>query len=542
MTSFLLNHKGLSSSASLRQDFSKRELLEWEGQDSTNTSYSYHYLLLSNSTMSRCCRTLLAPVTTGYLNRRCSPLVRALSSDSSNAEYVDVLIVGGGAAGCSLARLINSTTPQLKVGLMEARDAPLPLPINNINRTPHPRSYALSPNSLQILGDNVVSKLPLGYYESMQVWQANSPASLTFTIRDLHADPLKATYLGACVEDGPLVSALWDEIQGSTKCWTQTSLSSIDSIGDSHSLAQVTTKSGEHIEAAVLVGADGGNSWVRQTLGIARTGTEYDQHALTFTVKLNSSLRGRAFQRFLADGGPLALLPTFSPDHAVIVWSTSPDIVRKWKNETNDVELVNMLNQSLVEGAQRIPPLVEQSMSESSSTVGTIAANLLYGAERVLDTMHYGLAMASHYPIPKTIVPPTISDIVSPKLSFPLSCFQSRSYVKGRVALVADAAHTVHPMAGQGLNLGLGDVQSLASSLEKASRAGMDLSTFLNEYDSERHRNVSISLGGIHTLQRLFGNQNIALLHAKTLGMNVIQNVGPLRRQLALAAAHGISI
>lgn len=275
-------------------------------------------------------------------------------------------------------------------------------------------------------------------------------------------------------------------------------------------------------------------------MGISRIGTEYDQHALTFTVKIESSLRKRAFQRFLSDGGPLALLPTFSPQHAVIVWSTVPETVRKWKDESSDAELVAFLNDSLMEGAQRLPPLLERQQSEGSQS--SFASNLLYGAERVLDTVHYGLAMASHYPVPKTVAPPFISEIASPRLSFPLSCFQSRSYVNGRVALVGDAAHTVHPMAGQGLNLGLGDVHTLVQSLEKASKAGMDASTFLTEYSSTRQRTVSIALGGIHTLQRLFANQHVGAMHAKTFGMNVIQNLGPLRRQLAIAAAHGISI
>lgn len=472
--------------------------------------------------------------------------LRYFSASNTNRdgepEYFDVLIVGGGAVGCSLARLINSSSPSLKVGLLEARDAPPKVSADDTNRIPHPRSYALSPNSLHLLGENVSSKLPLGYYESMQVWQANSPASLTFTTRDLHADPGKVPYLGACVEDGPLVSALWEEIQDTTKCWTQTALDSIDNFGDTHNLAQVTTKDGKHLQTAVLVGADGGNSWVRRTLGISRVGTEYDQHALTFTVKIDSSLRKRAFQRFLADGGPMALLPTFSPQHAVIVWSTSPEIMRKWKDESSNAELVNLLNESLMEGAQRMPPLVERSSSGSPSTMGMMASNLLYGAERVLDTLHYGLAMASHYPTPKTTTPPSISQIVSPKFSFPLSCFQCRSYVKGRVALIGDAAHTVHPMAGQGLNLGLGDVGILAASLEKASNAGMDVSSFLSEYASQRQKDVSISLSGIHTLQRLFGSQSVALLHAKTLGINIIQNLGPLRRQLAIAAAHGVSV
>ena len=467
-------------------------------------------------------------------------LQRALST-SSDPEYFDVLIVGGGVVGCSLARLLNANVPQLKVGLMEARDAPSPAPKeNDKNRVPHPRSYALSPMSLSLLGENVLSKVPLGYYESMQVWQANSPASLTFTTRDLHPDPGKATFLGACAEDDLLVSALWEEIQGSTKCWTQTTLESIDNLGDSHSLAQVTTKNGDEYEAAVLVGADGGSSFVRKAIGVSRFGTEYDQHALTFTVKIESSLRKRAFQRFLADGGPLALLPTFSPDHAVIVWSTSPDNVRKWKDDALDGELVDLLNDSLMAGAERLAPLVEDQ--QSGAPQSTFTSNLLYGAERLLDTVQYGLAMASHYPLPKTCAPPRISEIASPKFSFPLSSFQSRSYVKGRVALIGDAAHTVHPMAGQGLNLGLGDVHALCQSFERASKAGMDVSTFLNEYASIRQRNVSVSLGGIHTLQRVFANQHVAAMHAKTLGMNIIQNLGPLRRQLAIAAAHGVSI
>ena len=135
---------------------------------------------------------------------------------------MDVLIVGGGAVGCTMARVINETMPHLKVGLMEARDAPKHQP----SEIPHPRSYALSPASLELLGKSVQSKLKLGYYESMQVWQANSPASLTFATRDLDADPLKAPYLGACVEDGPLVASLWEEIEDSTHCWTNTTLES----------------------------------------------------------------------------------------------------------------------------------------------------------------------------------------------------------------------------------------------------------------------------------------------------------------------------
>ena len=91
------------------------------------------------------------------------------------------------------------------------------------------------------------------------------------------------------------------------------------------------------------------------------------------------------------------------------------------------------------------------------------------------------------------------------------------------------------------MNLGLGDVDKLVACIKKAHDSGMDLSSFLHEYNSNRHKNVSISLGGIHALQRLFHNQDIHLQHAKTFGINMVQNLGPLRRQLAIAAAHGIS-
>ena len=92
------------------------------------------------------------------------------------------------------------------------------------------------------------------------------------------------------------------------------------------------------------------------------------------------------------------------------------------------------------------------------------------------------------------------------------------------------------------MNLGLGDVDELVSCLEKAHGSGMDLSSFLHEYNSSRHKNVSISLGGVHLLQRIFQNQDVHLRHAKTFGINMIQTLGAMRQRLASAAAHGVSL
>lgn len=472
-----------------------------------------------------------------------SVLLRKATTQSFSPAHVagnfyDVAIVGGGAVGSSLAHLLNRKLPSLRVALIEATEPPPRQPPPH--GIPNPRSYALSPQSLNVIGEAVTSRLPLGYYDSMQVWEADSPASLTFTSSDLHGDHEKSLFLGACCEDQHLVTTLWDEIQGSTDCMTHTRLQSI-STGDTNTLAKVTTVDGEEFHAALLIGADGGQSWVRKSTGIARVGGEYEHSALTFTVALakdSLGMTGRAYQRYLSDGGPIALLPTHSPEHAVVVWSSSPETLAKW-NSRHDDDLALFLNECLEEGPMRVPPLLERKSPQAS---GSVLSNLFYGAEKALDTLHYGLAMASQQPNPSFRVPPRISAIASPKFCFPLSCFQSSTYVKGRVVLVGDAAHTVHPMAGQGLNLGLGDVDFLVTCIVKAHRSGMDLSSFLNEYNTDRHRSVSVSLGGIHILQQLFLLRSAPMQHMKTLGLNLVQNVRPLRRKLAMAAAHGVAL
>jgi len=364
----------------------------------------------------------------------------------SNDSFFDVTIVGGGVVGLSLANLLAKQLPNLQVALVDSKEKPPPQPQSADDRVPSPRSYALSPRSLEILGA-VKSRLPIGYYDSMQVWQDSSPATLTFTSSDLNPEPGGALHLGGCCEDQTLVSELWEDIQGTTEILLNTRLQTLD-IGDSSNLTTVETCEGLRFKTALLVGADGGKSWVREAAGISRIGGDYEQNALTFTVSLENDMGGRAFQRYLSDGGPLALLPTYSSNHAVVVWSTSPECCSRWKNSSNE-DLVRHLNDCLLEGPQRIPSLFERNGSSNVLNGSKVLSNLVYGAEQVLDTVHYGLAMASQYPKPSFRVPPKISSIASPKFTFPLSCFNATTFVKKRVALIGDAAHTVHPMAGK---------------------------------------------------------------------------------------------
>jgi 2-polyprenyl-6-methoxyphenol hydroxylase-like FAD-dependent oxidoreductase len=97
-------------------------------------------------------------------------------------------------------------------------------------------------------------------------------------------------------------------------------------------------------------------------------------------------------------------------------------------------------------------------------------------------------------------------------------------------------------MAGQGLNLGMQDVSNLVNVVERAAASGMDPVTFLADYDRSRKAQVSLTLSGIHALHEMFGVQDTLAKHVKSLGMNVVQNVGPVRRALVQAACQGVAL
>merc|ERR1712232_607329 len=141
-------------------------------------------------------------------------------------------------------------------------------------------------------------------------------------------------------------------------------------------------------------------------------------------------------------------------------------------------------------------------------------------------------------------VPPIINSIVSNRYFFPLSCMHVSNYFHPRVALIGDAAHTIHPMAGQGLNLGLEDVKCLTHNLESIVMSGMGLVSYaglefaLQQYQTERKMNAIVAMGGLQLLQSIFGvnekkkKYSLPLVYVRSLGMNLVNLVGPVRRKL----------
>jgi ubiquinone biosynthesis UbiH/UbiF/VisC/COQ6 family hydroxylase len=477
-----------------------------------------------------------------------------ISQSGELKSHYDVTIVGGGIVGLTVAKLLHERCPHYSCAVLDSggmsnlfnHPSTTGSTIQNI---PHPRSYALSPQSWKLLGSDIATTVPQGMYTSMQIWEAKSPAMLVFSMDDI--DPaIDAKYLGSCVEDFALAKALLEALKQSENV-TIHSPANLETflVPEPHGPVQVSIRSKnpntssqdkplteEHVSmftTNLLIAADGSASSIRNRLGIAWNGIDYGRTAMTCTVELDTSKVShpkRAYQRFLRHG-PIALLPTYSDSHGVIVWSTTPDHAAQLKS-MNSEQIIQTLNYALQQGPQRLDQL-----SSSSSSV-------LYGLERVLDTIHYGLGMRHWSDDNSTFaVPPIVKSIASSRLTFPLSCklASQLTHSNHRIALVGDAAHTVHPLAGQGLNLGLEDVKELIQAIQKSHDAGMaDASMFLAEYEHNRKAELSLKMAGIHGLHTVFEMQSPLAKHGKSMGMSFLNSVKSCRSPL-IQMATGLS-
>uniref|UniRef100_A0A7S4K9U6 FAD-binding domain-containing protein n=1 Tax=Odontella aurita TaxID=265563 RepID=A0A7S4K9U6_9STRA len=545
-------------------------------------------------------------------------------------RHFDVLVVGGGAVGSALAADLlrrsasSGSVGSLRVGLIEARSPPTLSAFlgegggiddggggggGSVRRagTPNARAYALSPASLDFVGrarrggvggdgkgndagdaetdgssrasivDALESMGRVGWYEFMQVWESDGPATLNFAASDLADDAADSEsakeddVLGAVVEDGPLVAALWDELRGGGGSIELISPASITSItapstaggskppppvevsytpsGGGSNSDPSSSEGRRTVTASLLVAADGANSYVRRTLGMPTSGWGYGRRAVTCTVEVSRSMWRTAYQRFLPDG-PIALLPVWTEGtpndggdgdggkcYANVVWSTTPSRAKELQSLDPD-QFLDALNENLQHGPRTNPPLVSD---EARASLPGIVSSLAFGVETLIRGASEGLTMSQWSEKKPFAPPPLASGVVGPRFAFDLSLSQACSYVAPRVALVGDAAHTVHPMAGQGLNQGLGDAACLSRVIAEATQSGMDVGgtmQFLSEYDAERRAEVAAAMAGIQALHVAFGMKDfVPGIYARSLGMNLVNAVGPVRRHLAAVAA-----
>lgn len=288
----------------------------------------------------------------------------------------------------------------------------------------------------------------------------------------------------------------------------------------------VHVSGGKQLAARLLVGADGANSPVRSFAGIGARGWDYNRHGIVATLELEGEGWGGAhtkiaYQRFLPTG-PVAMLP-MPGNYATLVWSTTPTNAAFLKS-LSPKELIPMIN-----AAFRLPIIdLEFMHTQPSGQDGEY------------------LWRMQHTPVDHKAVPQLVTGVQEGTVaSFPLKLRHADTYTAERVALVGDAAHTVHPLAGQGLNQGQGDVQSLVKTIEYAVTHGQDIGVgmSLESYNSERYTANHVLMGVCDKLHKLYSVGNGPIVPLRSLGLSAVNALGPLKSFIMnQAAGNGIKV
>ncbi len=382
----------------------------------------------------------------------------------------DVVIVGGGLVGASLAVALHRAG--VDVALVEAAS---PAPFDQASDYDL-RLSAIAPSSQRWLATlDAWPRLAAQRgcaYERMQVWESAGPDVLKFD-----AAELGLPQLGHIVENNLLLDALWQQLEGVTLyCPAR-----LASLWFETPAARLTLNDGRELECALVVGADGSQSRVRELAGIATFGWAYNQRGIVANVTTEQPHAATAWQRFLPTG-PLAFLP-LADGRSSIVWSA---------DETLVAELLALSDTAFCE---RLSTAFEHKL---------------------------GLVTAT-----------------SRRAAFPLTMQQAERYSLPRLALIGDAAHVIHPLAGQGVNLGFQDAELLCEELLEARKQGRDLGAerHLRRYARTRKSENALMVAATDGLYRLFGSGNSLLRFARTRGMGLVNRLAPLKQQFMQRAA-----
>lgn len=399
----------------------------------------------------------------------------------------DILVVGGGVAGLALASLIRKLLADrrkvLRVGILEAQ-APKKLPTDAETDL---RVFAIAPAAQAILeASGAWAGMPperLSAYERMRVWPTGStpfgPGSIGFDAADSGA-----AALGHIVEQDWLRLALWQTLtdvpDGTVELITGDMPVELRTDADAMT---IRLAGGSQLRARLLVGADGANSWVREQLCLLSTRRDYGQLALVTHVSSERSHERTAWQCFTS-GGPVALLP-LADGRSSVVWSCFED----------------------------------QANALAALPDDEFGMQLARATGHVLGTLQ----------------------VTTRRLSFPLVARHTHRYTGARFALIGDAAHQIHPLAGQGINLGLLDAAALAETLV-AHVCGTRLADpgdalVLRRYERRRKGANLLTMAAMEGLHRLFTSDSSVLTRLATAGLGVVDRLPGIKGLLAAQAA-----
>lgn len=394
----------------------------------------------------------------------------------------DIVIVGGGITGLTLAaRLAKGPSHDaLNITVLDSATRPRFLPDDDVAL----RVSAIANGSADLL-DSVgawkhVTESRLSPYERMRVWDQTDTPDSASTLR-FDAAEFAVPQLGFIVENVLVKYALLRQLDAANVELRFTSpIRSLRKAGQQYT---VELEDGVKRAADLVVGADGSRSFVRAAVGIETRRWPYDQTAFVTHLRPERDHQATAWQRFLRDG-PLGILP-LSDGKVSVVWSTRPDLAKRAMN-ASDVELGGMLTEA------------------SDHVLGALS-------------------------------------VAGPRGAFQLGAQHAERYVLPGVALIGDAAHAIHPLAGQGANLGLQDARALSEVLETALDQGLHPGDqpVLRRYERARKGANATMLHFMTGLNRLFATDSRLVGELRTTGMRMFNRSGPIRER-AVRVALGV--
>lgn len=395
----------------------------------------------------------------------------------NGARSFDVAIAGGGFAGQTLAlALAKFAPPGFRVALIDA--AP-----QQATHEGDARALALSAGTVNLLS-------------ALEVWATLVPKAQAVEAIEITDSPLESAlrphFLGFdtelktggasayLVEHGDLQSALVSAVAGD-RAIEVLAPDSVTEFSAGPFRVEAKLGSGGAIEASLLVAADGKRSRLREQAGIKCVGWSYPQLGIVTTVAHEHPHHGKAVQHFLPSG-PFAILP-LKGNRSSIVWT---------------------------EDKAQAEAILARDESSFLDELGRRFGHRL-GA----------LSLAG------------------PRQPFPLDMQIARSFIAERLALIGDAAHVVHPLAGQGLNIGVRDIAALAETVVDAARLGLDIGAGpqLDRYERWRRFDSAFSAAVMDGLNRLFSNDSAPLRALRDLGLGIVDRAPALKRFLAREAA-----
>ena len=394
-----------------------------------------------------------------------------------NTTY-DIIIVGGGMVGSTLACLLakhyetDARQSKKRIAIIEAFE-----PNAFDENSPYDlRVSAISRFSQQVLQQagawQSIESKRTSPYEAMHVWDSTGEGEIHFSAAEIGADNL-----GHIIENPVIQISLAEQVKTHNNIdWLCPNKLKDVAFAEEH--VQVTLDNDDTITASLIVGADGAHSQLRHLAGIEIDRQSYGQSGLVAVVKTEESHQATAWQRFMPSG-PLAFLP-LGDGSSSIVWTLPSD---------------------------RCPAYLAMDDDKFKQVLA--------------DGLGYKLGAISS---------------VSQRAAFPFYGMQAKNYVKPRLALVGDAAHTIHPLAGQGVNLGIKDAAELAKQLINASNTDLGSIKLLRKYERARRGDNVSTMRAMEGFRLLFGHSASPVVSLRNLGLSTLNKLPTIKNEIVRKA------